>query len=154
MKQGNIGKSIAVTGERGLFPDRRRKRALLKAEAGPRQGGCGDTRVRPPGQGRDAGRGGTGRLDEGRPGAALGCERFQVFRPSAAPIAAPGREAERATAAVPPRGRAGMPTPTRPVPAPRLPEAEGDCGPAWAAEARSRVESGGAGGGCLGPVAT
>lgn len=25
--------------------------------------------------------------------------------------------------------------------------AEGDCGPAWAAEARSRVESGGAGGG-------
>lgn len=74
-------------------------------------------------------------------------ERFQVFRPSAAPIAAPGREAETATAAVPPRERAGMPTPTRPVPAPRLPEAEGERGPAWAAEARSRVESCGAGGG-------
>ncbi|KAK7832379.1 hypothetical protein U0070_011827, partial [Myodes glareolus] len=39
-----------------------------------------------------------------------------------------------------------MPTPTRPVPAPRLPEAEGERGPAWAAEARSRVESCGAGG--------
>lgn len=99
-----------------------------------------------------AGLQGTGRLDEGRPGAALGCERFQVFRPSAAPIAAPGREAETATAAVPPRGRAGMLTPTRPVPAPRLPEAEGEHGPAWAAEARSRVESGGAGGGECGPA--
>lgn len=105
------------------------------------------TQAGPLGRAGAAGRGGAGRLR------LCAAERFQVFRPSAAPIAAPGREAETtATAAVPPRGRAGMPTPTRPVPASRLPEAEGERGPAWAAEARSRVESCGAGGGECGPA--
>lgn len=46
--------------------------------------------------GPHAGRAGAGSLDAGGPAA----ERFQVFRPSAAPIAAPGREAGTATAAV------------------------------------------------------
>lgn len=68
--------------------------------------------------------------------------RFLFFRPSAAPTAAP--------AAAPGSGdgnggdrwlrRAGGRTPTPPAPALRLPEAEGERGPAWATAAAPEEE--------------
>lgn len=129
-----------------ISPEGRRINAILKGKPLCRppgdggRGGCGDT-GKTPGQSWAGGSRGARRCvrykcsGDGDPAEQAVWKprrlppgtRFLVFRPSAAPIAAPGRGAETAPAAA---GRCTARRPTPPAPAPGLPEAEGERGPA------------------------